>query len=140
MIELMNTQHTNSMNPTYVIIRILQRLSLLSAGFFAFLLCSFLVSQSVIFTAITTLKNYQGYTSPDGLNQTLEYFINDFTWFTLYSVLAGVILTVGLSAFKSQRSADKKTIIDSFVILGFCLFTTVFAQTFLKMFISHLAG
>ncbi|HSX05226.1 MAG TPA: hypothetical protein VLF69_02055 [Candidatus Saccharimonadales bacterium] len=124
---------------TYTTIRILQRLSLLTAGLFTLLGSSFVVCLAVLLEFIRNQKGYQGFNDPTGVQNAIDAFINGFFWITILAVASGVTLTSLMLIFKSQRAQDRKTIIDSLVILGFCAFITVFSQTFLTDFIRHLS-
>jgi len=130
-----NSKNT-SQNTAYYIARIIQRISLLVAAASTFILWATLISISHTISFVG-LGDGINNISQDELNNGITREIDKLTMNSVVLSIAAIVITILMLKFLSVRNNEKRLVVDGFVIAGFCLVVSMFAQSIYTYILSR---
>lgn len=130
-----NSKNT-SQNTAYYIARIIQRISLLVAAASTFILWATLISISHTISFVG-LGDGINNISQDELNNGITREIDKLTMNSVVLSIAAIVITILMLKFLRVRNNEKRLVVDGFVIAGFCLVVSMFAQSIYTYILSR---
>ncbi|HEV7454258.1 MAG TPA: hypothetical protein VGO07_03280 [Candidatus Saccharimonadales bacterium] len=122
----------------YHTVRIAQRFSLLALAFSTVLYWVTLITIEISGTAARETAGHQ-WRNIDQLDGALRTATNHLLWNVLLAAGIALALTAALTRFPRVLQFEKRVLIDSIVVILFCLLMSVFAVSLETNFVSNLS-
>ena len=123
----------------YHAVRAAQRLSVLAVGFSTVLYWAMLINVAVTGTAARETVGHQ-WRHTIQFDSAVHAATDRLLWNVLLSGGIALLLTAALTRIPRVLKFEKRLLIDSVVIIAFCLFVSVFAVAIETAFVRSLAG
>jgi hypothetical protein len=120
-------------------VRVAQRVSLLAVGFSTVLYWVMLLNVAVTGTAARETVAHQ-WRHTMQFDSAVNAATDRLLWNVLLSGGIALLLTAGLARIPRVLEHEKRMLIDSVVIIAFCLFVSIFAVSMETAFVRALAG
>jgi hypothetical protein len=128
----------NKQTMVYHTARVAQRFSLLALAFSTVLYWITLITIEVSGTAARETAGHE-WRNIDQLDGALRTSTNHLLWNVIFTAGVALLLTAVLTRFNRVLKFEKRCLIDSMVVIIFCLLVSVFAVTLETNFVSDLA-
>lgn len=122
---------------TYYIGRVFHRIALCFAVGSTIIHWIVLIVITGNFALATSLENNK-FKNSEALNSDITKIINAQSMVVLRWIIIGSVVTALIIMIKRFRKYEKPLLIDSAVILLFCLLSVVFSQTIVKAFLANI--
>jgi uncharacterized membrane protein len=120
----------------YYVLRVLQRFALLTVIGWT------IVLWIVLITTVVQIQSVQSqgsaFTDPEMVEKTIKQAIDMTSYSVLRTGITAMILSGVLLLLTRVRKFEKRLVVDSLIIIIFCIFSAMFAQMLTRQFVSRL--